>query len=159
MKHPRTVISALSLSAAALVSIAGWETYRETAYYATEHERQVGVSTIGWGTTQGVKQTDRTTPDKALVRLLADATQFEQGLRKCIGDDVQMTQGEWDAVVSWSYNVGTGAACKSTLVRKAKAGEPFCEELLRWNKQAGRELRGLTLRRQAEYRQCMGEAP
>lgn len=157
MKITRRQIAALSLSASALVGIAGWETYRENAYFATEHERQVGVSTVGWGTTDGVRPGDKTTPDKALVRLLADASRFEQRLRACIGDDVEMTQGEWDSVVSWAYNVGAGAACSSTLVRKAKAGQPFCTELLRWTKQNGRELAGLVKRRQAEYRTCTGE--
>ncbi len=151
----RTRIAALSLSAAGLVGIAGWETYRGDAYYATQHERDKGISTIGWGSTENVKPGDRITPDKALVRLLADATDFQQDLKACLGD-VQMTQGEWDAVVSWAYNVGTGAACSSTLAKKARAGQEFCSELLRWTKQAGVELAGLVRRREAEYRTCTG---
>ncbi len=101
----------------------------------------------------------RTTPDRALVQLLADAQRHERELKACIGD-VELHQHEWDAYVSWAFNIGTGAACRSTLVRKLKASPPdyagACSELLRWNKQAGRVLPGLIKRRQAEYQLCMG---
>ena len=151
----RTVVAALSLSAAALVGIAGWERYRADAYLPTPDD----VPTIGWGSTAGVQIGQRTTPDRALVQLLADAHQHERELRACIGD-VALHQHEWDAYVSWAFNVGTGAACRSTLVRKLKASPPdyagACAELLRWNKQAGRVLPGLTKRRQAEHQLCMG---
>ena len=49
----------------------------------------------------------------------------------------------------------------STLVRQINAGEPpevWCRQLLRWDKAGGRTVRGLTLRRQAEYRVCIGES-
>lgn len=157
MKHPRTSIAALSLSAAAFVGIAVHEAYRGDAYLPTPND----VPTIGFGTTEGVKLGDRITVERALVRLLADADAYQARLRACIGD-VPLAQYEWDAYVSWAYNVGTGAACSSTLVRKLKQNPPdyagACAELLRWDKQAGKTLRGLTIRRQAEYRQCMGPA-
>lgn len=156
MKHPRTVVAALSLSAATLVGIAVHEGYRGEAYYATPHEREAGISTIGFGTTEGVKPGDRTTPERALIRLLQDANRFEQAVRRCA--NVPMYQHEFDAYVSLAYNIGEGAFCRSTLVRKLKAGdyEGACAEILRWTKQAGRELPGLVKRRQAEYAQCMG---
>ena len=151
----RTAVAALSLSAAALVGIAGWERYRADAYLPTPDD----VPTIGWGSTAGVQMGQRTTPDRALVQLLADAQRHERELQACIGD-VALHQHEWDAYVSWAFNVGTGAACRSTLVRKLKASPPdyagACAELLRWNKQAGRVLHGLTRRRQAEHQLCMG---
>ena len=66
-------------------------------------------------------------------------------------------EGARVAVVSWSYNVGTGAACRSTLVRKANAGDLYgaCDELLRWNRAGGRVLNGLTNRRKAERAMCI----
>jgi lysozyme len=155
MAMRRTAVAALSLSAAALVGIAGWERYRADAYLPTPDD----VPTIGWGSTAGVQIGQRTTPDRALVQLLADAQRHERELRACIGD-VALHQHEWDAYVSWAFNVGTGAACRSTLVRKLKASPPdyagACAELLRWNKQAGRVLPGLAKRRQAEHQLCMG---
>lgn len=149
----RTHLAALSLSAAALVGIAGWEQYRADAYLPTPQD----VPTLGWGSTDGVQMGQRTTPDRALIRLLADAQRHERELRACIGD-VALFQHEWDAYVSWAYNVGTSAACRSTLVRKLQVGDysGACRELLRWDKQAGRTLPGLTKRRQAEYQLCMG---
>lgn len=156
MKHPRTTIAALTLSASAFVGIAVHEAYRGEAYLPTPND----VPTIGFGTTEGVKMGDRITVERALVRLLADADRFQRDLKACIGD-VPLHQHEWDAYVSWAYNVGTGAACRSTLVRKLKQTPPdysgACAELLRWDKQAGITLRGLTIRRQAEFRQCMGQ--
>lgn len=153
MKPGRLSASLLSLSAAALVGIAGWEQYQPAAYLPTPQD----VPTIGWGATEGVKPGDRTTPDRALIRLLADAQRHERELRACIGN-VALHQHEWDAYVSWAYNVGTGAACRSTLVRKLQVGDysGACRELLRWDKQAGRTLPGLTKRRQAEFKTCMG---
>lgn len=149
----RVHVAALSLSAAALVGIAVHEGYRGDAYLPTPQD----VPTIGFGTTSGVKHGDKITPERALVRLLADADKHQRELKACIGD-VALHQHEWDVYVSWSYNVGTGAACGSTLVRKLKAGDyaGACKELLRWTKQAGRELPGLVKRRQQEYAQCIG---
>lgn len=153
MRHPRTALAALTLSASALVGIAVHESYRGSAYLPTPSD----VPTIGFGSTDGVQMGDKITPERALVKLLADADRFQRDLKACVGD-VPMHQHEWDAVVSWAYNVGTGAACRSTLVRKLKAGDypGACAELLKWDKQGGMVLRGLTIRRQAEYKTCMG---
>lgn len=149
----RIHIAALSLSAAALVGMAVHEGYRDTAYLPTPQD----VPTIGFGTTSGVKQGDKITVERALIRLLADADKFQVELKSCIGN-VELYQHEWDAYTSWAYNVGTGAACGSTLVRKLKAGDyaGACKELLRWTKQAGRDLPGLVKRRQQEYALCVG---
>ena len=99
---------------------------------------------------------------RGLVRLGMDVDQKQRALRACIGD-VALYQHEWDAYVSWAYNVGTGAACSSSLVRKLRADPPdypgACRELLRWDRQSGRVLPGLTKRRQAEFQLCMGGAP
>lgn len=154
MKHPRVTLAGLTLSASALVGIAVHEAYRPVAYLPTPND----VPTIGFGTTGNVRMGDTITVERALVRLLADADKFQQELKACIGD-VPMHQHEWDAYVSWAYNVGSGAACRSTLVRRLRARdyEGACTELLRWTKQAGRELPGLVKRRQDEYRLCMGQ--
>ena len=153
MAMNRSPIASLVLTASVLVGIAGWETYRGEAYLPTPQD----VPTNGWGSTAGVKLGDRTTPDRALIQLLSDAQRHERELRTCLGN-VALYQHEWDAYVSWAYNVGTGAACRSTLVRKLQVGDysGACRELLRWDKQAGRTLPGLTKRRQAEFKTCMG---
>lgn len=154
----RTHVAALSLSAAALVSIAVNESYRGEAYFATGHEKAQGISTIGYGQTSGVKPGDKTTPDRALVDLLKTTDQFQTKIKSCLGD-VALFQREFDAYNSLAYNIGTGAFCASTLVRKLKSGDypGACKEILRWDKQNGVVLRGLTIRRQAEYKTCTGE--
>lgn len=149
----RVAVASLTLSAATLVGIALHEGYRDVAYLPTPND----VPTIGFGTTENVKMGDRTTPERALVRLLADASKFEQAVKRCA--PVPMHSYEFQAYVSLTYNIGTGAFCRSTLVRKLVAGdyEGACSEILKWDKQAGKTLPGLTKRRQAEYRQCVGE--
>jgi len=150
----RTVIASLTLSAAALIGIAVHEGYRESAYIPVAGD----VPTIGFGDTHNVKIGDKTDPIRALIKLSQHTESFQKDLKRCIGD-VPMYQHEWDAIVSWSYNIGTGAACKSTLVKNLKMRDysAACKELLKWNKFNGKELKGLTTRRQQEYRLCIGE--
>jgi len=149
----RTLVASLTLSASALVGLAVHEGYRDTAYIPVPGDRP----TLGFGDAQGVKPGQKTDPVRALIRLNFQADVFQQQMRRCIGD-VPMYQYEWDAVISWSFNVGSQAACGSTLVKKLQAFDypGACKELLRWDKFKGAPLAGLTIRRQSEYRQCMG---
>jgi len=149
----RVVIGALSLSASALVGIALHEGYRGEAYTPVKGD----VPTIGFGTTDGVKPGDRIEPVQALVRKLADVQRFEGALQQCVR--VPLHQHEYDAFLSLAYNIGPGAFCGSTLVRRLNAGDyaGACAEILRWDRFRGEPLRGLTLRRQAENRQCLGQ--
>lgn len=153
MSNARVVLAALTLSAASLVGIAVHEGYRGEAYIPVAGDRP----TLGFGDAQGVKPGDKTDPVRALIRLNSQVSQFQIDLKACIGD-VPMHQHEWDAVVSWAFNIGSSAACSSTLVRKLKAYdyEGACNELLRWNKFQGKPLAGLTKRREAERKTCLG---
>ena len=148
----RVSIATLALSASALVGIAVHEGYREAAYRPVPGD----VPTIGFGTTAGVQMGDRIEPVQALVRKLADVQQFEGALKRCVR--IPLHQHEYDAFLSLAYNIGSGAFCGSTLVRKLNAGDyaGACAEILRWDRFRGEPLRGLTLRRQAEHRQCLG---
>ena len=150
----RTLIASLTLSASALVGLAVHEGYRDTAYVPVKGDRP----TLGFGDAQGVRLGDRTDPVRALIRLNFQADVFQQEMRRCIGD-VPMYQHEWDAVISWAFNVGSKAACGSTLVRKLQALDypGACKELLRWDRFQGSVLPGLTKRRQDEYQKCMGD--
>ena len=65
---------------------------------------------------------------------------------------VKVTQSQFDAMVSLAYNIGAGAFLKSTLLKKVNAGD-FAgagEQFLRWNKAGGKEVLGLTKRRERE---------
>ena len=147
----RITVAALAVSAAALVGIATHEGYRGEAY-----KDAVGVPTIGFGETAGVKPGDRTTPERALVQLLSSTEKHADAIRQCI--KVPLYQHEFDSYVSLAYNIGTGAFCKSTLVKKLNAKDytGACEDIRRWNRAGGKVLPGLTKRRETEYRMCMG---
>ena len=159
----RRTVAGLTLSAAALVGIVLHEGYTDRAVIPVKGD----VPTIGFGTTTGVKLGDTTTPPKALARALTDVQQFEGALKQCV--TVPLAQHEYDALVSFSYNVGSRAFCQSTLVRKLNAEDyaGACTELLRWRFFRGKDCAlptnarlcgGLATRREAEYRQCIGEA-
>lgn len=153
MSRARVTVATLTLSASALIGLAVHEGYRDTAYVPVKGD----VPTIGFGDTHDVRMGDRTDPVRALIRLGDHVQSFERQLRACVGD-VPMHQYEWDAIVSWAYNVGPQAACSSTLVRKLQAGDydGACAELLRWTKFQGRDLPGLVKRRREEHAKCMG---
>jgi lysozyme len=148
----RKAIAGIVLSASALVGIALHEGYSDRAYTPVPGD----VPTIGFGTTGGVKPGDTITPPKALVRALTDIQKFEGAVKKCV--TVPLAQNEYDAYIALSYNIGSGAFCGSTLVRKLNAGDydGACKQILVWDKFKGKPLRGLTIRRQEEYKQCMG---
>jgi lysozyme len=149
----RTQVAALTLTAAALVGIAVHESFRKDAYVPVPGD----VPTIGFGTTEGVRMGDSITVERALVRLLTDASRFEAAVKRCA--PVPMWPHEFSAYVSLTYNIGEGAFCRSTLARKLREldYEGACREILRWDKFKGQPLAGLTKRRQQEYAMCMGQ--
>jgi lysozyme len=152
MKIDRRSIAALSLSAAALVGLVMSEGYSDKAIIPIPGD----VPTIGFGSTQGVKMGDKTTPPQALGRALRDVQKFEGAVKRCVA--VPLHQYEYDAYVQLSYNIGGNAFCSSTLVRKLNGSDypGACAEILRWDRAGGKKIPGLSNRRQAEYKQCMG---
>ena len=152
MKNPRIAIGALALSATTLVGIALHEGFEPKAYVPVAGD----VPTIGFGTTDSVKMGDTITVERALVKLLQDANKFERAVKRCA--PVPMHNYEFAAFVSLAYNIGEGAFCRSTLVKKLNAQDyaGACQEILKWDRFKGKPLTGLTKRRQAEYQQCIG---
>ena len=149
----RTSIAALVISASALVGIAVNE-----GYVGQTYKDVVGVPTIGFGETQGVKPGQTTTPSQALRKLLESANKSAAGIKQCI--TVPISQGEYDAYLSLSYNIGVGAFCGSSLVKKLNAQDytGACQEILKWNRAGGLVQPGLTKRRYEEFNTCMGGA-
>lgn len=79
---------------------------------------------------------------------------------RCIREDVEISIHEALAVLSWTDNVGVGAACGSTLMRQLNAGEPgevWCLQMYRWVYANGKVLTGLQNRREREVRVCLGQ--
>lgn len=155
MIKTRLAIAALTLSAAAFGGLIQWEGYSSRAIIPVPGDRP----TLGFGTTQGVKLGDAIDPVRAVQRALADVSHFEGALRQCVV--VPLHQHEYDAFIQLSYNIGVGAFCRSTLVRKVNARDyaGACAEILRWDRFKGRQLPGLTARRKAEHQLCIGSAP
>lgn len=147
----RVLITSLSLSAVGLVSILGYEGYSDHAYIPVKGD----VPTIGFGTTEGVKMGDTITPVKAVERAYRDADKVHKVIFKCV--KVPLSQGEYDAFISFAYNVGSWNFCRSTLVKKLNKGdyEGACLEMKRWIYKDGVVLNGLVTRREEEYQRCM----
>lgn len=147
------IAAAVALAGAVAAYVQPWEGNELTPYRDI-----VGVWTWCAGVTKGERKDHYTRAECAEINK-REAAKHLAGIAKCIRQP--LTQGEWVAVGSWGYNVGVSAACRSTLVAKINAGQPgsaWCPELLKWDRAGGRKVRGLTLRRQAEYRTCMGVA-
>lgn len=159
MKAPRRILTALVLSAAGLVGIVAHEGYSDRPIVPVKGD----VPTLGFGTTQGVKPGDRTTPPKALARAMLDIQTYEGALKRCVA--APLYQHEYDAFVSLAYNIGPTAFCASTLVKKLNAGDyaGACAEIRRWTWFNGKDCKrpeskcsGLANRRESEYQTCMG---
>lgn len=115
-----------------------------------------GVPTIGYGSTRyadGRKVTLQDTPisEEVATQLLLDTL---ASYEKCVNEKVKvrLSHNEFDALVSFTYNVGVGNFSSSTLLKKLNAGDRqgAADQLLRWNKAGGKVLAGLTKRRKAE---------
>jgi len=110
-----------------------------------------GILTIGYGHTgKDVTPHLVITQDQANQLLRQDVARFETSVNELV--TVPMTQGMFDALVSFAYNLGAGALQSSTLLKKLNAGDKAgaADEFLRWNKANGQVLKGLTVRRESE---------
>ena len=106
--------------------------------------------TSGVGHTGGVKLGDRITHEQAMAFLAADLHTAESAIDNMV--KVPLSQQEHDALVSFIFNVGSGAFRDSTLRRFLNAGDRrgAANEFLRWTRAGGREMAGLVTRRKAE---------
>jgi len=114
--------------------------------------------TIGWGHTGSDVDSDTVwTAEQADEAFALDIARFEADVNE-LGEGLELEQEEFDALVSFAYNVGTGNLRTSTLLKKLRAndGESAAEEFLRWNKAGGQVMAGLTRRRNAERAMFLG---
>ncbi|EMG9773922.1 lysozyme [Klebsiella aerogenes] len=121
----------------------------------TAYQDSVGVWTIGYGWTQPVDgkpiRAGMTIKQETAERLLKTGlVSYESDVSRLI--KVSLTQGQFDALVSFTYNLGARSLSTSTLLRKLNAGDyaGAADEFLRWNKAGGKVMNGLTRRREAE---------
>jgi len=120
-----------------------------------------GIWTIGYGHTSAagipvVNPEDTITQDEAEDILRRDLQQYERGVEKLV--TVEITQGQFDALVDFAYNAGVGALQKSTLLKKVNAEDfdAVPAEFMKWTKGGGKELPGLVRRRRAEVKLWRG---
>lgn len=94
----------------------------------------------------------------AIALLRRDVASCEAAVNRV---KVKLTQDQFDALVSFVFNVGIGAFTESTLLRELNAGHynAAADQLLRWDKAGGRHLPGLTSRRIAERKLFLGRHP
>lgn len=134
-----------------------FEQFRSHAY-PDPGSRDGKPVTIGWGSTTDerglpIQLDDVWSRERADERFSQHLLQFERWVIDALGSAIRATsQAQFDALVSFTYNVGPENFRASTLLRKHKAGDykGAAREFRRWNKNDGRVLRGLTRRRAAE---------
>jgi lysozyme len=148
----------LVLSADGLAHIKRFEGFRAETYDDLSPKREIEIGTPVAGTlTIGYGHIGKHAfPENSLTRaeaedvLLEDLTRFEMGIKRLV--KVPLTQGEYDGLVGFTFNIGVGAFSSSTLLRKLNSMDydGASMEFERWVYSKGRKLRGLMLRRVAE---------
>jgi lysozyme len=109
-----------------------------------------GVWTIGYGHTLTARE-DQTITQEQAVKLLVKDLRHAEGVVNNYNLDIN--QNQFDALVSFVFNIGSGNFARSTLLRKAiknAQDATIADEFRRWNKAGGRPLPGLTKRREEE---------
>ena len=135
----------MSPSPELLAFIKAWEGLRLKAY-----DDGGGVLTIGYGHTKQVQSGDECTQAQADAWLAADIDEAWYGIDGYI--HVTLAQHEMDAITSLALNCGVAAISRSTLLSRLNNSDfgSAAEEFLRWNRDNGKIIAGLTKRRRAE---------
>lgn len=110
----------------------------------------VGIPTIGYGHTKGVKMGDVCTEEQADKWLEEDAEEASRAIKRCV--KVPLNENQYSALLSFTYNVGAGALERSTLLTllNEKHYESAGDQLMNWVYAGGRKIQGLINRRKAE---------
>jgi len=114
------------------------------------YQDSVGVWTIGYGHTKGVKAGDRINQEQAEHLLDEELSEYEGYISSLV--NVPLEQCQFDSLVAWCYNLGPTNLRESTLLKLLNAGDYHSvpNQIRRWNKAGGQVLNGLVRRREAE---------
>lgn len=156
--QPANYSSGYSLAefdAVAVPLIAKWEGLRLEAY-----QDIVGVWTVCYGETKGVRPGDRYTKAQCDAMLAQEVREYREGLHRYFTAETtseRLTPHRDAAYTSLAYNAGIRAIGKSTATRRLNAGNIAggCQALGWWNKAGGRVIRGLVNRRAEEVALCL----
>lgn len=146
------------LGASSVIAVSGayminpWEGKENHAYRDI-----VGVATICFGETKGVKMGDYRTDEQCEESLVSELTAYNKAMKKHV--KVELKPYEEVAYTSFVWNVGETNFKNSTLLKKLNSGDRVgaCNELPRWNKAGGVVVKGLTNRRLHEQKVCLGK--
>lgn len=126
-------------------------------FYSKPYLDPIGIPTIGYGATyypnkKKVTMKDMPLTEKEASELLKEMmTTYENDVKRLVKRE--LNQNQFDALVSFTYNLGGANLGKSTLLKKVNANpcdKTIKDEFLKWNKAGGKVLNGLTRRRNAE---------
>ena len=131
-------------------------------FRAKPYRCPAGIPTIGYGATfypdgRKVSMNDPAITEARATELLRNMLDgFERGVLRLVA--VPLAQHEFDALVSFAYNVGIEALAGSTLLKRLNANDKkgAADQFLRWNRSDGRVMSGLTRRREAERAMFLG---
>jgi lysozyme len=143
----------MKLSAAGLALIKKSEGFRSKVYLDV-----AGFPTVGYGHRLATAEhyPDGICETQAEVILLWDVHEAEQAVSRLAL--VVLTQGQFDALVDFTFNLGAGRFAESTLLEDLNAGkyDAAAAQLLRWDHSGAEEVASLKARREAEFRLWMG---
>ena len=114
------------------------------------YQCSAGVWTIGYGHTKDVVEGMEITQEQAEQMLVDELHEYESYINKYV--TVALSQNQFDALVSWVYNLGPANLSASTMLKVLNSGEyeDVPAQMKRWNKAGGKVLEGLIRRREAE---------
>ena len=139
--------------AAACMILAVPFTAREEGLRLEAYRDSVGVPTICYGETENVSMGDKRTLEECNAMFKVKLGTYAYAVDMAI--DTPLSAATHAAFTSWAYNVGLGAMKRSTLVKKANAGDMVgaCNELLKWKNAGGKPI--LLARRERERKLCL----
>ena len=116
----------------------------------------VDVPTIAYGRTKDVKIGDICTQQQAEDWLEEELVEYAGYVNEAV--KVELTQPQFDSLVSWTYNLGPSNLNRSSMLRVLNTSDydNVPEQIMRWNKAGGRVLPGLVRRREAEAEMFKG---
>ncbi|MER9912780.1 lysozyme [Mesorhizobium sp. M0050] len=153
MKTSGRLKNGTAAAGVAVALIGGFEGLRQNAY----PDPATGGKpwTVCYGETMNVHKGDYHSISECKAMLVESLQKYANGIENCV--IVPLPDDRFVALTSFAYNVGVGAACKSSVVKliNARQTRAGCDALMKWNKAAGITFPGLTKRRARERELCL----
>lgn len=114
-----------------------------------------GIPTVCYGETEGVKVGDKYTKEQCQQKLAEKLPRYLSEINRCI--KVPVSDRTRAAYLSLAYNIGSGAFCRSTALKRLNAGQDVasCNAMMMWTRAGGKFVKGLENRRKVEVSMCL----